>query len=57
MSFVYTNKPGKRRTFCLYKTVTYEGRTAQSWKFDTDDDDNDEKKMLCILRLGALWPE
>ena len=43
MSLVYTNQPGKRRPFCLYKTVTYEGRTAQSRKLDTDDDDDDKK--------------
>ena len=54
MSLLYTNKPGKRRPFCLYKTVTYEGRTAQSRKFDTDDDDDDDdKKKICILWLGA----
>ena len=47
MSLVYTNKPGKRRPFCLCKTVTYEGRTAQSRKFYTDDDD--KKKNICIL--------
>ena len=38
MSLVYTNKPGKRRPFFLYKTVTYEGRTAQSRKLDIDDE-------------------
>ena len=43
MSLSYTNKPDKRRPFCLYKTVTYKGRTAQSRKFDTDyDDENDD---------------
>ena len=37
MSLVYTNKPGKRRPFCLYKTVTYEDRTAQSRELDIRD--------------------
>ena len=42
MSLVYTNKPGKRGPFCLYKTVTYKGLTAQSRKFDTDGEDDDD---------------
>ena len=43
MSLVYTNKPGKRRPFFLYKTVTYKGRTAQSQKCDAADE---KKKKL-----------
>ena len=46
MSLVYTNKPGKRRPFFLYKTVTYKGRTAQSRKCDADDDKNYDKKKI-----------
>ena len=51
MSLVYTNKPGKRWPFFLYKTVTYEGRTAQSRKLDIDDDDDDDKINQTIYIL------